>query len=285
MPYQPRATLENPYGPEITFRTEDVLPPSAYYVNPDDSVAAFVATDIAGLLVNLQVRLLTATGEVKLVPYQFTQTQTYNFGLAFLMPPMEGYVLGALCWSENAPRGQCYVSVMIMRGRPTTLINTGLVLLQGYTNQVGLLSYPNGSLESTLSGRGAFITVTAPNSTGTGFSFAVPPLTLWRFCSLSFTLATTAAPGNRQPYVSLLDQFGLQVGVWGCSIAQAPGGTSFYCFSPGGIDKNAGSIVNFGGPGEIFLPRQGTLNVNCLGLAAGDQFTSIAALFEEWLGF
>lgn len=284
MPYAPRATFDNPYGPQITFRTEDVLPPTAYYISPEDRVTVWVITDVSMQTIYLQLRMLMPTGEIKLIPYQAATSATLVWYVALEVPPWEGYLLGAMCWSTNAQRGQCFVSVQVMRSAPPNLQVGGIVLLQGYISALNVLSYPTSQLEGTFSGRGAFLTITQPNQTGTNLLIGPPSNTLWRLCSLTFALTTSTVAGNRYVSVTVVDMNNVTVGVWSSNAVQAPNSILIYSFAPGCQSTEVGPFVTIAAPGEIFVPAQSSLRTNVEGFDPGDMFSQIAGRFEEWVG-
>lgn len=284
MPYAPRATFDNPYGPQVTFRTEDVLPPAAFYISPEDRVTVWVLTDLPGLTIYIQLRMLMPTGEVQLIPYEFIPQSTLNWYPAYELPPWEGYLLGALCFSTNPQRGQCFVSVQVMRSAPPGLIQAGIVLMQGYINTQNVLSYPTSPLQSTFSGRGAFLTITEPNQIGTNMVLPSPVNTLWRVCSLTFQLNTDATAGNRTAAITLNDRSGLVVGFWNSTLEQSASTDVIYGFSCGGASSAVGINANIAGPTDLFIPEQGSIRTEIQGMTATDQIVNIAMLVEEWMG-
>lgn len=284
MPYAPRATLDNPYGPQITFRTEDVLPPTALYISPEDSVWVWaVVTNIAADLY-LQIRMLMPTGEIKLIPYDFNATAAYSWAPVFSVPPVEGYILGVQICADNPPRGQCYVSVMVMRGTPPTLMNAGQVLCQGYTSTMNILSYPESTLQSCFDGPGALGTIYLPNVTGAPAFFQPNAYTRWKFMSCLFALTTSATAGNRNVFVALIDPLNVTVGIWPASVAQPPSTTYQYTFSAGGSNNAVAPLVTIGGPAEVWVSPQGQVELNASNLQPGDVFNSMAGYVEEWVG-
>lgn len=284
MPYKPRATLDNPYGPLVTFRTEDVLPPPAYYISPEDQVTVCVLTDEPGQTIFIHLRQLMPTGEVKLIPYQFVVTGLYNFYVAYEIPPWEGYILGVLCWSTNTQLGRSYVSVQVTRNNPPDINQAGVVLLQGYVNGISVLSYPTGGLNYPFEGRGAFLTITQPNQTGVNVGWSSPQHTLYRVWSAMFTLSTSAAAGSRIVTMTKHDASGVQTGAWPAPISQAPSTVTVYTFAPGTPNGQQGPYVTIGAPTEVLMPAGSTLQTFVQGLDAADTVTSIAASIEEWVG-
>lgn len=284
MPYAPRATFDNPYGPQVTFRTEDVLPPAAYYISPEDRVTVWLMTGTLTQTIYLQMRLLMPTGEIKLIPYQFAPQSTFSWNVAFEVPPWEGYLVGAMCWSDNPQRGQCFISVQLMRSAPPSLTVAGIVLMQGYTNTLNVLSYPTSTLESTFSGRGAFLTITKPSQTGSQVILQVPPNTLWKLYSFTFTLSTSAAAGNRLAAVTQFDTSSNQLGVWPAGFTQSASTLYVYTFAPGQVNNASGPYATIGAPSDISVPAQTSLQTFVENLDAGDQFINIAAVVEQWVG-
>lgn len=284
MPYQPRATFNNPYGPQVTFRTEDVLPPPAYYVSPDDRVALWVVTDVPNISIEFQVRLLDPFGEVKVLPYIFTPTILNTWYPVFQASPVEGYILGALCWANNPPRGQCYVCGVIMRGQQQSFTNAGEVLMQGYINNLNILSYPSTPLQSTFNGRGSFLTVSPGNVTGGNWTITPGNYVLWRVCSLKYAYQTSAAAGTRSVGVQLVDPSMNQVGFWFSNAAQGPSSTMFYSFSPGAATMTESIIATDALADPLYVPGQWSLQGITLSADPGDNFNTIRIQVEEWLG-
>lgn len=284
MPYQPRASLNNPYGPQVSFRTEDVLPPTAYYISPEDRVTVWVMTDNLTQQIYLQLRMLMPTGEIQLIPYNFAPQFTQDWYPAFEAPPWEGYLLGALCWATGVHRGQTFVSVQVMRSAPPDLQKAGVILLQGYISDLAVLSYPTSNLESTFSGRGAFLTISPGDITG-GNWFAGPnPYTLWRVYACKFAYSTSAAVGNRYVGVQMYDNNNNQVAFWMANYAQQPSATTYYSFSSGEATV-AESIVATGTlPPELYVPAQWSIRGMSLGMDPADTFTATKVVVEEWMG-
>lgn len=284
MPYAPRATFDNPYGPQVTFRTEDVLPPSAYYIAPEDQVMVWLVTDVAGQTIFLQLRMLMPTGEIKLIPYQFNPQSVHTWYAAYELPPWEGYLLGAQICSLVPQRGRTFVSVQIMRGAPPDLQHAGVVLMQGYVSQMSVLSYPTCPIESTFSGRGAFVTLQPAGTAGGFWSATVPPLTLWRLCSLWFAFTASSAGVPRAVGVTVKDANSNSLGFWFADATQPVGTTYDYTFTPGGPTSTLSPTANIGGPTDVYLTAGDSIGSDVLYLDSADSFTTINMRVEEWVG-
>lgn len=284
MPYQPRASFENPYGPQIAFRTEDVLPPSAYYVAPDDSIVCGALTDVAGVSINMLIRLLTPQGEVKLMPYTFSQPTLNAYGPVFEVPPVEGYLLGVLIWAVEPDRGRCYVTVSVVRGIPPNLMSAGLVLLQGYVNTSCVLSYPTSPLEPALSGKGALISLSANPGLGQEFTFACPSFVRWRIISAFARLQTDAVVASREVHYVVSTNTGLTLGAFASGLKQSANTLLGYAFAPGGgvVASDYTSVIT--GPAQLELSQGFQFSSFTPLMDAGDQYTSVGVLVEEWLG-
>lgn len=284
MPYAPRATLDNPYGPQITFRTEDVLPPTALYISPEDTVTVWAIVSDVTTEIYLQLRMLLPTGEVKLIPYEFEQDAAYDWNLVFSVPPVEGYILGAQICAQSPTRGECFISVMVMRGSPQSLQVAGQLLCQGYTSMINILSYPESTLSGCFDGSGTLKTIYLPNVTGTPVNFQPQPFSRWSVQNCYFELTTSAAAGNRNVFVALLDPGNVTVGLWPANFAQPPSTSYFYSFSTGGADTQAGPVVTIAGPGQIQLGPTSVIQINAFNLQSGDVFSGLAMYVEEWVG-
>lgn len=285
MPYQPRATFDNPYGPQVTFRTEDVLPPTAYYMGASDYVRVVAITNVAPVTITLEIRFLTPQGEIKQMPY--TQILNTNGGLAVVLTstPIEGYILGAIAFAQSPGIGQCFAYIDIVRGTGAAIQGTGQILMQGYIAALSQLNYPPTTLNPQFGGPGTVNTITAPNPGASfPFRFVVPANTRWNVRSIQAGMNTDAAAGNRVALLIISDPNSNQ-------LAQIPAGavvaasTSTQCTWAPSFSPQLVSTYALGGlPAPLVLPAGYGVAGYIAGADPGDFWTGPTLSKEEWVG-
>ena len=272
----------NPYGPQITFRTENVLPPTALYLSPQDGLALDVVCPSAPATVLISYRLLNPNGEL------VSNTNTYTFPAlpnpqAVTIPPVEGYLLGVTIRSNAVARGQVFVRLFTVQGD----INAGgtlqALLIQGYPTQNTRLSFPQSPIEADTSGHGWVkgLTFAAP-APGVDFVTAVPPGVRWRLVSLQSALSTSAAVAARLVALAIVAPVNLEVGVQSSGVVQPASAALFYSWFDGAVLTNAGGFVTAPSINGLFIPPGWTIGTGTENLQAGDQWSQTVMFVEEW---
>jgi hypothetical protein len=284
VPYQPRATFDNPYGPQVSFRTLDVLPPAAYYVGLDDQLVFEVFTDHANTSYQLVVRLLNPQGAMQVETATLNNFQSGYQSLTGNLTGIEGYILSACVSAPGSVPGESYCRVRLMRAPYLATGITTATLLAGYASDKFSLSYPGTQLQYATEGPGKLTTVTASVPAGAQWSVKPALGTRWRINSGTFVLTTSAATGNRQIQLVIYDHNDTLVGSYPAPATQAPSSLVTYSFSPAGSAVSTGSAITISTPTPLLVDGAGYVATYSPNFDAADQYANIAVQVEEWVG-
>lgn len=285
MPYPSKSEEIQPYGPLVTFRTLEVVPPSALYVSRDDSIVLAIHNPTVAVTVNVSVRWLSPQGQVIPELYTFTNPISGATTTEFPIKHPEGFILSASLFGNNSARGQCFTRLFIRRGAGSQDTTIGHILCQGYVALDDFLGYPQSPTESSISGRGNLrsITIAAP-APGAEVTQTVPAGVRWILRSFLVFLGTSATVATRVPQLRVRDPSlatGIQVPVplgvvasQSTSVTWGAGNSSVGLANAQSVGFPAEVIL---GPGWVF----GTLTIN---IQAADTYTSPIALVEEYVG-
>ena len=284
MPYQPRATYDNPYGPQVSFRTLDVLPPSAYYVGLDDQLVFRVYTDYSPAVFYFVARMLRPEGVIAVETVQLYNSQAGSQQLTGELTGVEGYVLSISASAPQVPLSAAYVTVKLMRAPYLITGLTTALLLAGYVGDKLTLSYPTFPPRGPLEGPGRLVTVTASPAAGMDWIIAVPTYVRWRVNIAWFGLTTTPTVISRQPNVILKDAANTTVGFCPGPLQQPASEAITYSLLPGGSYLSVGALCSISAPAELLLDAGGSISTYTPTLQPGDQYSSVAVQVEEWVG-
>lgn len=206
MPYPTVAAPGNPYGPQTTFRTENVLPPSAVYVGPDDAIVIYIRNPSLSATIFVNYRLLSPDGTIVPNSQSFTCLSVGATPFIYPISPTEGYLMSLSLFAPTTSRGQVFARVFLQRGtnQPTPVIDQ--VLLQGYVSDDDRLGYPQSPTESALSGRGWVHRVQGVQpAAGADFNITVPPGVRWKIKSVLAQLNANTSIGTLEVVFTISD--------------------------------------------------------------------------------
>jgi hypothetical protein len=278
-----------PAGPshDISFLIKNASTPSALYIERDDSLLMVAATSQVNEVVTYNLRVLTPDGRIN--DMQFQQRPTNSRAPVTLVQVLaEGYLLSM---SVNAAiatsRGQTFARAMITRSG-TGVSGAAQSLFADYVTTFSTPGYPNGRIVSPTEGQGLVYGVTVGNpAAGVDWSVNVPLNTRWRVRSWVARLTCSAAAANRQPQAQVI-QGGNSVWL-GQPIANIVA-SAIVNIAAGGLTPIVS--VNANGymlplPPDLLLTGNATfaqsLGTATTGIQAGDQWSAIQLLVEEWL--
>lgn len=285
MPYPLIAVEGNPYGPLITFQSDNVLPPAAVYIGPDDTLVLRVRSTSLPAPVTVMLRRLRPSGVIEPELYTLTDTSGTFSGTSLNIPPSEGWIVSAAAGCTATSRGQVFVSLFITRDTKAFPPQASHILLQGYADEDSWLGFPQSPVESSVSGRGMMRSITnAAPGAGNDFTITVPAGVQWRPISLLATLVTSAAVANR--IVSL--RIGATAGLPYCTIpppvVQTATNTWNYTWGAGLASQaqppfnTMPLMLDFRlHPGHVIFSHVSALD-------AGDAWNQQVMLVEEWVG-
>jgi hypothetical protein len=290
MPGVLRAPLTNPYGPQVTFRTEDVLPPSAFYLSMDDTLIGHFITSASGLTFTLTVRMLLADGELKVETYDTTPTPFNPNNYDVIVPPVEGYVLSCMVQLNGTIDGSAWGIVAVFSGTATQPIVvfppvTGMVLVQGYLDEWTWLSWPNSPLVEAGVGAGRIRRIAPGLSPGTNWTVQTSSTQRWEILTVDSLLTTSAAAGNRQMSLVLFDRLGNALCRFPTNFTQAASlGYSYYFYNNATHIQTNTTWITAPFPTGIYLDPGMSVRSAVLNLDAGDQWSNVNVVVREWMG-
>lgn len=285
MPYSSIAEIGAPYGPQVTFRTQKILPPSAVYVGPDDSIAVFLRNPSISVTVNINYRLLRADGVIISNVETLTGQSTGNAAIVKSISPNEGFLLSMELTAPAVSRGQAFVRVFLQRGTNQTNAPLDHLLLQGYVSNDDNLGYPQSPTESSLDGRGwsQNIAISAPGP-GNNWTISVPTGVHWKLKAVFMQFQASAAAGNRNVAIDIFSTGVNVVAVTIFPATIAPSGAGVLCAAPGLTALSSSTFQLTGLPEDLILLGGWKIQSQGIAMAAGDTFSQIQITVEEWVG-
>lgn len=294
----------------LTFGFEKVTPPSPLYIQRDDLLVVRSTTALAAAdTLTVTVRLLLPVAEspaqpsaqgtppaslpVKAGPGYIQIIQTViktgtpgNYNTA-IIPLAEGFLLGVGITALNAPQ-LGLTSVFAYLGRGQVGGNPPIPaypLITDYVTFSALTGWPNVSKSPALGGLGAISdpTVAAPGA-GLDWTFNAQLGVRTRVRGFSALFQTSATVATRDVRFSITDASGNQALIFGAGITQAAGLTWNYSAGwglPVVNDTATGALVSLGVP-ETDLPDGGHMGSVTTNLQAGDTWSQIRMLIEQW---
>jgi hypothetical protein len=196
-------------GPQISFLTKDVQPPSPLYVSLTDRLQFTVWNDVPFIELDFVGRLLEPDGSLKQIFFA-VKPPTGNAAQFFYLNLAEGFMLS---FSVTTPtpgvtRGQCFVNVALVRGSVAQPLYSQ-ALVQEYVSLNQAAVWPAGRIVSPLEGPGNFKSFHQTNLAG------VNPITVgvnanrrWRIISASMIFVTDGVVANRVPNIVIKDVLG-----------------------------------------------------------------------------
>jgi hypothetical protein len=284
VPYAPRATFANPYGPQVTFRTEDILPPGAVYIGPDDALTLDARAPTVSAPLHLTLRRLMPQGVISSDQYDYVISTTGTNVQEQIIYPSEGYLLSAHAFSEAPERGQLFIKLHARRNALGSDHAFGHLLMQGYISVDDHLGFPQSQPESSLSGRGWLRVITYPNPpAGSNFGFVVPQGVRWLLRAVYGQLVLSGAGTARS--VSLI--IGNPAGAVALAIpvqgSFGPGGGADFTFAPGvAPTSSSGSIATPIPPDFLFSAGWNVSLVESV-IQPLDQWSLISVYVEEYV--
>lgn len=267
-----------------------IASPFQFLLTGEDNLRIVSWGRAAGLELTIRGRFLP-TGETQIASFLNTHTPASNGALRVQYYPLgDGVLLNLVVRPSTAAvlHGSCFVRVDLVRGIDGAVTQLG-TLLRGYVDVSGGLAWPNSPLTAPSEGAGV-ITVAqgAVPAAGADPVLTMPAETRWRIIGVRGVLTTAAGGANRVPTLFLqqttLDGFAAE-----SSLNQAPGAVGGHSWGPGATPATTAPVLNGGGPLPVpaMLETGGVANSSIrtvtVNLAAGDQWTALTAIVEQWL--
>lgn len=284
MPIPDQAAVQNPYGPLITFQSQNILPPSAIYVSPNDSILINLTSPSVVANVTLDYRLLKADGTLVATRQIITTPGSFPTGTNFFIPPTEGFILSLTLQGDNTSRGQVFARIFLALGGLQPNLTLAHCFCQGYLSQFDVLGFPQSPIESSLNGRGWLHDQLKNGAVGNPVSFVVPASVRWLMRSIFVNFQSSATVANRTLRVLVIDPATQATMDITAPAVITAGQSIFITFAPGLTINTAGQRWTAGFPSDLIVPAGWTIEVTADGFQAGDQITTAVLTVEEFVG-
>ena len=271
----------------VSFLFSGVQPPSNLYITRDDQLVILAASSLTNETVTVNVRLLEPGGRIQDNQFKIFPANTRTV-ISQTNPLAVGYLLSLSVLSAQATtRGQTFVRCFINRGAYGTG-QPGQMLFADYVTQFLSSGYPNGRILAPTEGPGLVYTPTIANpGAGADWQINVPTNARWRVRGWNGLFTASAAVASRDVSFRVIYS------------------GNFIFDASGLVAITASQAVNVTGvpltpwtellATEIIVPMPvdlvitptlgNTVNISVLtaNLQAGDTWTFIGLLVEEWL--
>jgi hypothetical protein len=284
VPYQPRATLDNSYGAQVSFRTLDVLPPAAYYVGLDDQVALTLTTDYAPATFALVVRMLNPQGGITVERTTLSTIPGGPESVSTNLTGMEGYVLSACVSAPGVPLGKAYATLTLVRAPYVASGYTTAQLVAGYVSETLFLSYPSSPPQPPLAGPASLVTLNPTPAVGAQWRCVAPLSARWRVVSAQCSLQTSAAVAARAMVINVENPGGYTTALYPAPATQPASTDYVYSLNLGAAGTFLDPVMSIGASTTVLVENGGALVSNCQQMQAGDQFLGVIVEVEEWMG-
>jgi hypothetical protein len=281
----PETMAPGPPGPPFTeFARIALQPDTGLYIGRDDELLVRMRSS-QGNNVTVRARL-QQPGQRTVVPQHFSFTSSSDrLATTGICRLAEGFLLGVevLTTATTLRRGVCFVELSFMRGGQTSADRVQK-LLSGYLQTGQTLAWPGGDLEDPLEGQGALFTNTSGNpAAGVETTLSVSTAARFRFNALRATLVTDATVAARRVHLVVDDGATIFYDL-AAADTQAASLTRNYNFVPEGFQRTAqDSEIYVPIPADLRLLQGWRVRTLTTLLAAGDDWSALTALQEQWL--
>lgn len=285
----PRATLENPYGPAVTFRTEDVLPPSALYISMTDTFVALFSVSLPNTAFTLSVRILMPDGTIQNETYVSTTPVNPQVPV-IVLPPVEGYLLSCVVVRNDVQNCSAFCNMSLYRGAAQTPLislppNAGMTVAAGYVSELGPLTWPNSPVIEPGTGAGYMRSITPTTTTGQNWSVTATSNQRLEIVAVQATLTTSAVVANRQMSLVWFDQPGASICRFPVGApAVASSVVSYYFYVGASLAAPFSSWITAPIPNGLMLDPGMSLQTRVQSLDAGDSWSFCSLGVREWMG-
>lgn len=273
--------------PILAFKTTGADPPSPFWVTEVDQLVVTVWNSLAAADLTLTWRLLDIySGELKqnvqdMFPTSDKVQNNFRFNLAqgFLLSVQLGFRGAA------AKRGQTFAFVSLQRVSGTSGFGTA-TLFADYISEQASLGWPGAQQRANTEGPGFIHSQLTTNpAAGAEMIVTVPASTRWGIISDIFALQTSATVANRN--VEFLIDDGVN-SYWRVTAPVTVPASTLQIFSVAAFNYPQGIVATdsvLPMPANLRLIAGHRLRTLTTNLQAGDQYSGLVTLVEEWLDF
>lgn len=262
--------------------------PFQFVLDGTESLRVFVLTKRAPIPIQILLRMLRPDGTIHVASYRYVQSGIGN-GQVEYFKPGPGAIMNVSAFigsggSVGAQWADCHVTVglSIGQGAAAQVIAT---LVQSYITTFFAANWPGTPFRSPNEGPG--------RSLARVFNGALPglPATIqgqseesYRLSVVTFTLTTSAVPGNRR--VAIVPQAGnVPIMTAWTPVVQPAGSTWNYAAICGGFDRDNSAVswVQIALPPRVDFNFGDNITITAIGLDPADQFPTVTVYGERWI--
>jgi hypothetical protein len=268
----------------VEFLSKGIPPPSNVYLSKDDSLFITVYNGAPSASCVARGRLLLANGEVK--PIEFTVRPTSDYIPATRYFPLgEGFLLNLTAFGAGSiGQNGMFAIIGIARGLSSSAVQHTL-LLSGYLSSQTFMGWPGNVNKSSFEGPGYVRGVTGTDpAAGTDWAEQGPSGLLWRLVSIRATLTADANAANRRV------RFRIHAGgsvffSAAAPIVQTANQTKTYVIAQGTPFETSPdvTVVGLPLPSGLNMPTSYSFDVVTENLQAGDDWSDLQYMVEEWI--
>jgi hypothetical protein len=283
MPVPDQIPTQNPYGPQVSFLSSNVQPPSAIYLSPTDAIVVQTFAATTDSTVSVTYRILRPDGQLITSSLIFTTNFAGSNITTRVLPPTEGFLLSMVVASTGFLRGQCFAKVFLAPDATAANIATlAHLVLMGYVSVSAPLAFPQSVPENELNGKGWLRLVTGGGGVGVLPTINVPANVRWIFRAARWSLTTSAAAGTRTLGLAITDPFATRTFVQFYPGALLANETGTVNFAPGAQLEAAGLEFTTGFAEELIMPAGWGISGRCNNLDVGDTSSALFLTVEEF---
>lgn len=261
-----------------------VEPYPAVYVTQDDILLVKVWSPGATSTVNISLRVQLPDGQVTPAFYSFNISTVGSTPAQQIIEQVEGFVLSATVETPNAPSGQCYVQLQIVRGRGAGDQTAGQLLTAGYPGQGFAIGFPQTPAGGPLAGAGQSVTTTVANpAAATDWTYTVPAGVQQTLLSVRAVLTTGAGPPSAPVLLRITSPTGQIIADVSALSTQGAGATVTYVWLAGGQSTSSTNFQQMSLPTGLRLMPGSTIQTITGGIAAGDQWSGITISYTQFI--
>lgn len=269
----------------VQFATDNIQPPTALYIAPEDNIRVSVWTPTGGLHLNITGRFIN--DDLQIVPFRHV---IYPTGAAtretFIIDIPECLLLALEVDAEDVSieAGEMYVNVDVIRGAGADLVTFGNLIQSPVTNLFHP-TWPWSQHKFTTDAPAHFrFTQIAGGSPPANWTLTFTDFVRTRVLSVEFTIATDATAADRRPHLSYQLNGAIEIANIGPQVAQTASLSWTYSYFIGAstVDAASGRRQHVGLP-PIWLPRQSSLQLQVGSLAAGDTLSTSVVTYEQYI--
>jgi len=283
-PLQPGEFTSASNPSTVSFRLLDIEAPSALYIARDDQVFAFVYSTLTNETITINARVLTIDGVI--MPIQTTITMPVaGVGISSIVSGVEGFLLSLSAVGSTAlQRGLDFVRIWLNRGK-VNVLNTSQLLMSGYVGNQHQRSWPGSPIEHPFDGAGGIIVNTVGNpAAGADWVYSTTVVQISRVLMVCAKLTTSAAVANRQVEIVVTNSGGAVL-FRTAALANIVASTTAIV-SAGNVSTSTPIVstdVVIPLPEDCWIPNQGSILTNTVGIQAGDQWSNISVTTMQYM--